>query len=1065
MKRVLGIFLAASLGVGLLPSVIVHATEPVDTQTGSTTERVYETAEDEGGSAVDEDDSKNEDASGEEGTSKEETASGEESASGEGSASENGSSVVIDGSEETPGASDEESEGSKDASEDVGASENASEAGESSDEQEQGYTITFDSFEGGKIVAYDRKDFEGAVVYDDATTIVARDGDTGEVDTTGDGQANFTVVLEDGYALENIAVTEGEGNYKNFKTISEEGNVYTYRITKITGNIRVAVETKLLSSEDNRALLVEEFNEVIKSYPVYYRFYCTEETASALTEALEAAKAIDVETASDEDIQQAINDVKEAVTALVYKTAEVPQIYVSTKNGNGNFLKKSTGYVETSIVIADGESTFTDEGASIKVRGNSTAEGEKKPFNVKLSSKQDVLGMGSAKKWCLLANCFDASLMRNATALAIAKEMGLPYTSENKFVELWIDGVFKGCYLLTEAVEAGKSRVDINVKGDDFMLELEKSRVEAGTTYIKNANGIRFSFKEPEEPSEEKLASVQATLDRITAIIDSGDYEAVKEVIDIDSFAKFYVLNEYMRNGDFNFSSVYFFYKDGVLYAGPAWDFDLSSGNVKDETHAKTEHAHASRCNWYPYLLKYSEFQKEIEDTFAKYSDYLESITADGGFIDTTYANNKAVFDRNFGKAGWVASKRYSINQMVPLATYEDNLYYFKNWLTNRMAWIKKYYASLTPNVWVYPTEGGEDYIKISWREEEGVDGYRVYRYEGDNRAPITGLIQGNTYFDYTVEAGVDYRYDVVSVVNGQQGTRDYVGVPGSISSKTEVEFVFSKQPSDVYVKNSGDYAVFSVEATGKDLKYMWYVKTPDSDRFVKSGVDTPEYRKKMNAKNDGLQAYCIISDAYGHKVKTDIVTASFVHNFEITKDTEDQLITRVGSKCTFTIEAVGEGLSYSWYYKMPDGDGKFHKAGCYTNEYTRTASEKKDGLQVYCVVTDANGIKKQGRTATLTLDKAQMEISYPNGKILEVESGKKAVFKVETTAEGASYCWYYMIPESAGGDGQFHKAGNYTSEYSRTCSYKKDGMQAYCIITDSLGRKMTSDTMTLIMK
>ena len=91
-------------------------------------------------------------------------------------------------------------------------------------QEEQGFIVTFGSFEGGKVVAYDRQNLDEAVAYEDADHAVARDSDTGEVDTTGSGQVNFSVVIEDGYKLESVSVTEGEGNYKNFKTISEEGN-------------------------------------------------------------------------------------------------------------------------------------------------------------------------------------------------------------------------------------------------------------------------------------------------------------------------------------------------------------------------------------------------------------------------------------------------------------------------------------------------------------------------------------------------------------------------------------------------------------------------------------------------------------------------------------------------------------------------------------------------------------------------------------------------------------------------------------------------------------------------
>ena len=84
-------------------------------------------------------------------------------------------------------------------------------------------------------------------------------------------------------------------------------------------------------------------------------------------------------------------------------------------------------------IACDGESTLFGEG-SVKVRGNSTAFGPKQPYNFKFDEKQDVLGMGAARKWCLLANCFDPTLMRNYLAMEFAQHLGLAYTSSQCFV-------------------------------------------------------------------------------------------------------------------------------------------------------------------------------------------------------------------------------------------------------------------------------------------------------------------------------------------------------------------------------------------------------------------------------------------------------------------------------------------------------------------------------------------------------------------------------------------------------------------------------------------------------
>ena len=114
-----------------------------------------------------------------------------------------------------------------------------------------------------------------------------------------------------------------------------------------------------------------------------------------------------------------------------------------------------------------------------------------------------------------------------------------------------------------------------------FLLEYQSSRSEAGVAYIK-ADELRFEVVEPEEPKRNQPSYIKDTMNRILDVIDSRDYDEIQKVIDVDSFAAYFLLNELYKTVDFGFSSVYYYYKDNVLYAGPAWDYDLSSGNTYD---------------------------------------------------------------------------------------------------------------------------------------------------------------------------------------------------------------------------------------------------------------------------------------------------------------------------------------------------------------------------------------------------------------------------------------------------------------------------------------------------
>lgn len=126
--------------------------------------------------------------------------------------------------------------------------------------------------------------------------------------------------------------------------------------------------------------------------------------------------------------------------------SNLPQVHITTVSGSAVTITKDYG--EATINIKD-ISTNNNLSASgkIKVRGNSTAAAPKKPYKIKFSKKQDVLGMGKYKNRVLLANAFDKTLIRNKLVFDFANEMNLAYTPQSRFVDVWVDG--KICWELS----------------------------------------------------------------------------------------------------------------------------------------------------------------------------------------------------------------------------------------------------------------------------------------------------------------------------------------------------------------------------------------------------------------------------------------------------------------------------------------------------------------------------------------------------------------------------------------------------------------------------------------
>ena len=383
---------------------------------------------------------------------------------------------------------------------------------------------------------------------------------------------------------------------------------------------------------------------------------------------------------------------------------DVPQIRITTENGNGLTLQKEDGYVNAQIEIKDTDESVLADAVSFKVRGNTTALTwvTKKAFTFKFAKKKNVLGLGSGKKWALLANAFDPTLLRNYTAFELARELGLEYTSNQKFVELWVDGSFRGCYILYEPVEEGKDRVNIDIDSNDgkkdFLLELEQVAQEEDKTYLTiDKKKIRFAFSEPEEPNEEQVAYVQGIMDDILATIKTGTQEEIEQKIDVDSFAKYFLLNEFLKTNDFDRTSVFFYYKDGKLYAGPAWDYDLCTGNENADFSARSKDAAVTsgvyaNKNIFVYLAKYSWFNDMVTELYGEHYDYFANLYADGGFFDSAYEQYQPVIERNYNEAGWIITKWWVNHIKKPLPTYAENYDYMKNWCVERNAWMRLHY-------------------------------------------------------------------------------------------------------------------------------------------------------------------------------------------------------------------------------------------------------------------------------------------------------------------------------------------------------------------------------------
>lgn len=282
----------------------------------------------------------------------------------------------------------------------------------------------------------------------------------------------------------------------------------------------------------------------------------------------------------------------------------VATLYVKTSTGQDP--KDKTNYVPCEVwLVEDGNMTYykTTGKNGIRGRGNSTWGATKKPWRLKFNDKVKFLGKdyANAKSWTLLANTYDKSLIRNALTHELGVFMNLEFSPAAKFVDLVMNGDYRGTYQISDQVEVRKKRVDIS--DDGWLLEYgnNSDKVDEPRIEFNNGNGYRYGWIEIKNPEFDN-DDINANPDLAKAIREymndgfakkmslgnSGDrtnYDFMdprtgyRSMVDADALINWYVATEITWNWDGLYSVYMFREPDGPLHFGPLWDEDLAWGN------------------------------------------------------------------------------------------------------------------------------------------------------------------------------------------------------------------------------------------------------------------------------------------------------------------------------------------------------------------------------------------------------------------------------------------------------------------------------------------------------
>ena len=261
--------------------------------------------------------------------------------------------------------------------------------------------------------------------------------------------------------------------------------------------------------------------------------------------------------------------------------------------------------------------------------------------------------------------------------------------------------------------------------------------------------------------------------------------------------------------------------------------------------------------------------------------------------------------------------------------------------------------------------------------------------------------------------------------------------------------------PKDVF-GTYGKTLKVTVKAEGKGLTYEWYYKDADMPKFQKTTkFKGNTYSLEINVARSGRKVYCIVKDQDGNTLKTRTVET----RLKATIRKQPQSVQAAKNKKTVvSVDAVGEGLVYKWYYK-DKGSSKFKLS---TNvrgaSYNVVMTPERSGRQLYCVVTDEYGNRAASKIVTISM-KAHV-LTQP--KSVTVAKGKTAKVTVEAGGEGLTYRWYY---KDRGMSKYKLTTAFKSSSYAVSMTAARSGRKIYCVVTDKFHNSVQSATVTIKMK
>lgn len=550
-------------------------------------------------------------------------------------------------------------------------------------------------------------------------------------------------------------------NYAGDMTVTERPVItaFSFDVAHNSGKI---LATKLAWNgsatrpvESTGEALAIEANNITGCIPYLYDFKLkpTFTVSSGMSVTVDGAQQVSGESEQDfsKPVTYTVSNGTESRSYTVEVTNSGLPVAVLESNGGSkewpeaglNVLAKDEDWDENdyfTLYNADGTVDVEENLCTVRLRGNSTQNFPKLPFALKFKDKVGPQGMPTDKRWELLANWMDRTMLRNAVAQDVAHRTanaladGLGWNPRGVNIELVINGRHVGNYFLVEKIKIDADRIDIKdcwedvVEGGNadpvvadcgYLLEFDDAMDEVNC--FRTGRGLPVMFKDEVPENGTIFNAVKDKIESIEAYIKAGNYFAAYEQLDINSVIDYFLVQELTFNNEYKHPKSVYMYMDGdgKLTAGPVWDFDWQTFIIPDQVRAyggayidqlrntdewlyggsklaedpwqpwqDPDYKNDMPYMWYPLLFKDATFRSKVQERWATLYPALLDVTDE---IDRLAEQNRVSDQFNF--AMWPTTR--DLKNTIGAAfngdeemSFDEAIQSMKKAYTDRLEWM-----------------------------------------------------------------------------------------------------------------------------------------------------------------------------------------------------------------------------------------------------------------------------------------------------------------------------------------------------------------------------------------